>query len=715
MTQTDPPRFATWMLDHFVPGGRDEALAGDLLEEFRSGRSSAWYWSQTLSACGLGWLNNIHQNRYLVLFAALWSMLAPAWTMLIDRLENKASFFGQIWRMSFPLSSVTEFAIWASCNLIFLWTGMLLYLMPHAIHRRALNKRQLRRAILVPLVMFNVVYVGVFVLMNLYSYPGLVIDRRTMTAVGEIIDVRQWAMVLRLPYFVTMLCALWQTRGYVADTLRPAVELAQNGSSIPSAASPPLEIGAEARSIRGPIALFAGAGLLNSLIVAILLCRLPESHFPSVAAVLVRAGVYVSLGALAGVAGAWFYWKRSSAVYRLLPAVSFRLFALICAASWIWVPAAVLLQQQDSPAAAGIAALGAVILAIGLRKTIPAPAGSASSSFPLDGAFDSFASQELFAATLAVPERRFQGYVVAVCIYTAAWSLRDRSTATASALLAVAAFVFAWEFILPPARRFAYWENRRAALRLVRIAVPAILVTAWALLDGVAHRNQLAAGAGIAGDNDRTKHVANVPTPASALAGYESIILWPYLEKKQIVPPVRVRSPLFGPGTWHPLVIRFDGPYLYFQPGHRPESDGHQAHGSPLSVKIESANSRPLIIEAHQTLSTPIPLARCREIDVEIRNRDNEPGAIALAVLLKDSSAPRKSSSLYLGQRPIESTQPDRFAVKTSPVYETLRFEVPTHADIRKFDEITVMVLPDPERSFVGPKIAIEQFQIDPR
>jgi hypothetical protein len=36
-------------------------------------------------------------------------------------------------------------------------------------------------------------------------------------------------------------------------------------------------------------------------------------------------------------------------------------------------------------------------------------------------------------------------------------------------------------------------------------------------------------------------------------------------------------------------------------------------------------------------------------------------------------------------------------------------------ASLRKFDEITVMLLPDFEHSTIGPKIAIEQFELFPR
>ena len=34
---------ATWMLEHLAFGSDNEALCGDLLEEFQLGRSAAWY------------------------------------------------------------------------------------------------------------------------------------------------------------------------------------------------------------------------------------------------------------------------------------------------------------------------------------------------------------------------------------------------------------------------------------------------------------------------------------------------------------------------------------------------------------------------------------------------------------------------------------------------------------------------------------------------
>ncbi len=50
MKPSKPPALATWMLEHLLLGGRNDALAGDILEEFQRRRSLAWYWRQVLFA-----------------------------------------------------------------------------------------------------------------------------------------------------------------------------------------------------------------------------------------------------------------------------------------------------------------------------------------------------------------------------------------------------------------------------------------------------------------------------------------------------------------------------------------------------------------------------------------------------------------------------------------------------------------------------------------
>jgi hypothetical protein len=464
-------------------------------------------------------------------------------------------------------------------------------------------------------------------------------------------------------------------------------------------------------------ALLTTAGLLNALIAAYLFLHLPADRHPTLTSLALRAGLYVVFGALAGTVGAWFYWRRPSSPFRNNPPIPFRLFALSSAAGWVWIPAVVLLSREDSPFTAVAALLAASVLALGLRKVIPL---GSEIGRPHPWAHRA-APPMLFAATLHTPRRRAYGYAMAVAIYCAIFELRDHSFLDASALLAACAFVMVWMPTLAPAESpDRALQHRRATWRLVLVLLPAFLATLFALLSGIEHRNRVEAAAaeGDGTGNQAARHTrgdqAQAAEDAASPTGYHSIILWPVPQKNRIQPPLPPPSPLLAPGTTKPLIIHFTGPYWYFQPpDKRPGAAAIQAKGTPLEHDIASNNFIPLTMEAHQTLGQSIPLARCREIQVGILNSDNEPGAVNLAVLLSDSASP--ANQLYLGQQPVPITQPANFSEKSRPLAETLHFAIPETVKIRRFDEITVMFLPEAAHYDRGPKIAVEEFQLVPR
>jgi hypothetical protein len=245
-------------------------------------------------------------------------------------------------------------------------------------------------------------------------------------------------------------------------------------------------------------------------------------------------------------------------------------------------------------------------------------------------------------------------------------------------------------------------------------------VTAWALLDGVAHRNEQEQRSAVFAasrkpDAEDASRKARLRTVANSVTGYESIILWPVPEKKQIVAPIPAALNLLTPGSKKPLVIRFDGPYWYYQPPEKaPSKEAHEAQGSPLAIDIQAENFISLTMEAHQSLGNSIPLGRCREIEVEVLNRDNRRGLVSVGVLLTDSKAPGRPT-IYLGQQYVASSEPDHFAIKTLPVSDVLRFAVPQTGKVRRFDEINVMFFPDGANFGKGPKMAVGQFELEPR
>jgi hypothetical protein len=450
-------------------------------------------------------------------------------------------------------------------------------------------------------------------------------------------------------------------------------------------------------------------GVLNSLIAAFLLCRLPAAHTPSLTALFIRAVVYVAIGALAGTAGSWFYWRRSSAPFSPDFPVTFRLFALVCAIGWIWAPAIVLFSSQDSAVTPALSTLASALLAAYLRKIFP------SANLDAHPSVHAWQDRELFTDSTFTVRHEWHGYVIAVCLYAAFYALGRRWILDAGCLFAFCAFLFAWKRTLAPAGPVnSEVQSARAARRLAYAALPAILVTVSALLFGVARRNQAFALRTVTGRAaDAVSHPRHRDS-GFGISGYESIILWPVPEKKQIVPPAPEIN-LLAKGTKRSLVIRFTGAYWYFQPPDKqPGPRALQAHGTPLATNIRSTNTFPLLMEAHQHLAAPIRLATCAEIQVGIESRNGTRGPVSMAVLLTDSASPKKST-VYLGQQTFLPGNAADSSIGSSAGDETLRFFIPARASIRKFDEITLMFFPEVGYFETGPKVAIDRFNLIPR
>lgn len=463
-------------------------------------------------------------------------------------------------------------------------------------------------------------------------------------------------------------------------------------------------------------AFTVAAGLINAMIASFVLCRLPDARTLSLLSLCIRASLYVLIGALGGIGGSWLYWRRSSSPFREKSPIPFSLFALVCAGAWVWVPSMVLFSEQVSAATALVAMVGTAVLAAGLRsatRTVFAPASEPRTLWEYN-------SIELFSESLHQTPMDTRGYAIAIALYAAGWALATHSNYTAALLLAFATFLFTWETATPLNRSSddafdTHGEYRRSLRRLARIALPAVLLTMWALLDGFAHRDAaLAAQAA----NPHTKSAGirqeNSGRGGLDFSGYESIVLWPVPDKKQIVAPPPPGAGLIDKGAKQPIVLRFTGAYWYFQPpDSQPGPRALQAHGTPLAENIHTRNALPLYMDAHQNLSTPVRLARCGEIQIELEDHDNASGPVAMAVLLANSSAPPGTPAIYLGRQPVLSSEPGSAA--SNSAHETLHFSLPAHAAIHQFDQITVMFFPELGAFRTAPRIAIDQFTLIPR
>jgi len=120
--------FASWMLEHLTFGAKNEALAGDLLEEFHSGRSASWYWRQVLCAIGIRAYQAVRASVVPLIFSAAWSMLYPAWRLIVREVWINETH--DRWSLlAWPYSALAEISYGVMPGVAFVWFGLLVYLL----------------------------------------------------------------------------------------------------------------------------------------------------------------------------------------------------------------------------------------------------------------------------------------------------------------------------------------------------------------------------------------------------------------------------------------------------------------------------------------------------------------------------------------------------------------------------------------------------------
>jgi hypothetical protein len=127
MRADSPPAIATWFLDHLC-AERDEALAGDLVEEYFDGRSAGWYWRQVMAAIAIGGAQRVRACWPAVMFAALWTVLSPGLRYVqIRLLDDDAAAMQRIWRLDGPWSTRFDTSLDILAFLSVIWLGVAVY------------------------------------------------------------------------------------------------------------------------------------------------------------------------------------------------------------------------------------------------------------------------------------------------------------------------------------------------------------------------------------------------------------------------------------------------------------------------------------------------------------------------------------------------------------------------------------------------------------
>ena len=159
MKSSNPPALAAWMLEHLLRADRKDALAGDLMEEFRCGRSAGWYWRQVLAAVALACLGELRSHWLGVSVAVLWAVPVPVFDVLLVRKLSESALVSQLWSLPWPYSTIGEMAFNQGCEILYLWSAVAAYVLLSALALGSLTPRRLVRGMWISAAAHIVIFV----------------------------------------------------------------------------------------------------------------------------------------------------------------------------------------------------------------------------------------------------------------------------------------------------------------------------------------------------------------------------------------------------------------------------------------------------------------------------------------------------------------------------------------------------------------------------
>ena len=110
------PVIADWLLDNLGVSRRNEALMGDISEEYASGRSRLWYWRQSIAAIRLTVIKDLRNHPLLIARSlVVWIAYGGVTSYALNALTHWIQFDSP-WRSCTPL-------IWADVALFYFTAG----------------------------------------------------------------------------------------------------------------------------------------------------------------------------------------------------------------------------------------------------------------------------------------------------------------------------------------------------------------------------------------------------------------------------------------------------------------------------------------------------------------------------------------------------------------------------------------------------------------
>jgi hypothetical protein len=452
------------------------------------------------------------------------------------------------------------------------------------------------------------------------------------------------------------------------------------------------------------------AGLCPPAVGVYLTCSLPPIHSLTWLTLFLRSAACVSLTTLVSLATFWTFWSFLSIKPSFQPVI---LSYGTCGIS-MFFPATSLLFSEYS--------WSVLVVLVGMSTSA---AFYLRALFPIEEPQTPVYSATIFKSMAPDQANLRSTLLLAFLIECSIVFLLLGHIFQACVLLSISFFLLGWRlhFHLDTIRKVAT-DISLLRQRMLRQYLVAVLVTAMSLIPFLRGGPWTKGFSLLLGSGSAMPEPAAHKLRPAAVDGDDSfigiVLLPPPRKKTEIVPPRPHADSVSSLTKSQPLVIPFDGPYWYFKPpNHEPGLRAHVVRGKSTDANIHSTDRRPIVMEAHQFLGMLIDRSCCREIQVAITNADTSPGRISLGVSLVNSTLPNpsliKGQAETLGVKVIQSSEPQHFSMKRSPVEEVLTFPIPPGGKVLQFDQIKVLFLPAPERSSGAAKVAIRNFRLVPR
>ncbi|HTV15283.1 MAG TPA: hypothetical protein VME68_11245 [Acidobacteriaceae bacterium] len=438
------------------------------------------------------------------------------------------------------------------------------------------------------------------------------------------------------------------------------------------------------------VCILVAVGSAAACAVATLHCRPPQAPILTWGTLLARSLEYLAVTAIAGtlgVAGAWMALASRPRVRR-------RQLVMHALMGWLFLPGIVLLDRSWPVWALPVIAVATAGLAVSLQLLAPREIHELP---PLpEPEFASFYGLERTGF------RPGRALTIALCAEGALVFAVREDLVFAGCLLGAGIFLllFHWSREVRTTLR----SGQRKALG-GSTGATAWLVCILVLMPWLA---RYAAGAPVV--------VRAAAVAPRAQTHYSSVVLWP---PKPVVTALYFPSPNAihaAVRMTKPMEIPFDGPYWYFEdPATDPGPTAHVASGLPTDEGINpySAGGGPLRMEGVEKLSQPIDYGCCASLDVAVTDVDTESGPIHLGVLLTDTTS-RDDEGVLLGFASVAGSERLVPQARGAQLTASVHFTLPPSRKMRRFNEITVMVVPTLDFSR-GSKVAIEGFTLQPK